>query len=345
MARPIWSGTISFGLVNVPVKAYSAVHDHAVHFHQLEKDTGARIRYEKVSATSGEPVPQEEIELGFEVSKGHYVVVDAEELDDLRPHTTKTIDISDFVELAAIDPIYYDHTYWLGADESGKKAYQLLQAAMEGAQRVGIGSVVMRNKQYLAAVRPLQGALAMSTMHFADEIVPAAKVEGVPSGRSKPAPKELRLASQIIDALTSDWDPAQYHDTYAEQLRDLIAAKAKGKEVTVEAEPGGTERQGHRPDGGARGQRQGPARRRSPRRVRRSVKAKGRGPRRPRRPPAGGRRPQPTPLRPAARPLVARPRDPLVRGPARPKCARNAPSMAPPLSHFVPCRRQWSLPV
>lgn len=236
MARPIWSGTISFGLVNVPVKAYVAVRDHAVHFHQLEKDTGARIRYEKVSGSSGEPVPKEEIEQGFEVAKGHYVVVDTEELDDLRPRTTKTIDITDFVELAAIDPVAYDHTYWLGADESGSKAYQLLQAAMEDAQRVGIGSVVMRNKQYLAAVRPLDGALAMSTMHFADEIVPVGDVEGVPSGRSKPAAKELRLAGQIIEALASEWDPSQYHDTYTEQLRDLIAAKAKGKDVTVEAD-------------------------------------------------------------------------------------------------------------
>ena len=236
MARPIWSGTISFGLVNVPVKAYSAVHDHAVHFHQLQKDTGARIRYEKVSATSGEPVPKEEIEQGFEVSKGHYVVVDADELADLRPHTTKTIDITDFVELEAIDPIYYDHTYWLGTDESGKKAYQLLQAAMEDSQLVGIGSVVMRNKQYLAAVRPLEGALAMSTMRFADEIVAVSDVDGVPSRRSKPAAKELRLAMQIVEALTSEWDPAQYHDTYTEQLRDLIEAKAKGRDVTVEAE-------------------------------------------------------------------------------------------------------------
>ena len=236
MARPIWSGTISFGLVNVPVKAYSAVHDHAVHFHQLEKDTGARIRYEKVSATSGEAVPKEDIEQGFEVSKGHYVVVDAEELDDLRPRTTKTIDITDFVELAAIDPIYYDHTYWLGADESGAKAYRLLHAAMVEAQRVGIGTVVMRNKQYLAAVRPLEDGLAMSTMHFADEVASVAEIDGVPSGRSKPAPKELRLATQIIDALASDWDPTRYHDTYTEQLRDLIAAKAKGKDVTVEAE-------------------------------------------------------------------------------------------------------------
>jgi DNA end-binding protein Ku len=236
MARPIWSGTISFGLVNVPVKAYSAVHDHAVHFHQLEKDTGARIRYEKVSATSGEAVPKEDIEQGFEVSKGHYVVVDAEELDDLRPRTTKTIEITDFVELAAIDPIYYDHTYWLGSDESGTKAYRLLHAAMVEAQRVGIGTVVMRNKQYLAAVRPLEAALAMSTMHFADEVAAVSEIDGVPSGRSKPAPKELRLATQIIDALASDWDPTRYHDTYTEQLRDLIAAKAKGKDVTVEAE-------------------------------------------------------------------------------------------------------------
>ena len=236
MARPIWSGTISFGLVNVPVKAYSAVHDHAVHFHQLEKDTGARIRYEKVSATSGEPVPKEEIEQGFEVSKGHYVVVDAEELDDLRPHTTKTIDISDFVELAAIDPIYYDHTYWLGADESGKKAYQLLQAAMEGrsAWASAASSCATSSTWPRCARSRVRWPCRPCTSPTRSRR--CRRSTACPRGRSKPAAKELRLASQIIDALTSDWDPAQYHDTYTEQLRDLIAAKAKGKAVTVEAE-------------------------------------------------------------------------------------------------------------
>jgi DNA end-binding protein Ku len=238
MARPIWSGTISFGLVNVPVKAHSAVHDHTVHFHQLEKDTGARIRYEKVSAKSGRSVPKEDIEKGFEVSKGHYVVVDDEEIADLRPRSTKAIEITDFVALDEVDPIYYEHTYWLVPDrsEAAARAYQLLLAAMDQARRVAIGTVVMRNKQYLAAVRPLDGALAMSTMRFADEVVPRKDIDGLPSRRSKPPDKELRLASQIVESLSSDWDPARYHDTYSEEMRDLIAAKAEGKDITVEAE-------------------------------------------------------------------------------------------------------------
>jgi DNA end-binding protein Ku len=237
MPRPIWSGTISFGLVNVPVKAYSAVHDHAVHFHQLEKRTGARIRYEKVSGKSGRRVPDDKIEKGYEVSKGRYVVVDADELDELRPRSTKSIEITDFVALAAVDPIYYENTYWLAPDgDASSRAYRLLLAAMEGAGRVAIGTVVMRNKQYLAAVRPLDGALAMSTMRFADEVRPRGEIDGIPSARTKPAPKELRLAAQIVDSLASDWDPARYHDTYTEQMRDLIEAKAKGKQVTVEPE-------------------------------------------------------------------------------------------------------------
>src|SRR5262245_38357442 len=241
MARPVWSGTISFGLVNVPVKAYSAVHDHTVHFHQLEKDTGARIRYEKVSAKSGKPVPSDEIEKGFEVSKGHYVVVDDEEIADLRPRSTKAIDITDFVSLDEVDPVYYEHTYWLvpGGSETADRAYQLLLAAMEDARRVAIGTVVMRNKQYLAAVRPLDRALAMSTMRFADEVVPWKDIDGLPSGRSKPPAKELRLASQIVESLSSDWDPSRYHDTYTEEMRELIAAKAEGKDITVEAEEEG----------------------------------------------------------------------------------------------------------
>jgi Ku protein len=172
MARAVWSGSISFGLVNVPVKAYSAVRDHSVHFHQLEKGTGARIRYRKVSDKSGKEVDADDIELGYELKKGTYVTVDPDELDELRPETTRTIDVSDFVALDEIDPVYYEHTYWLGPDgEGAERAYRLLLTAMEDQQRVGIGSVVMRNKQYLAAIRPLDGALAMSTMRFADEVV------------------------------------------------------------------------------------------------------------------------------------------------------------------------------
>jgi DNA end-binding protein Ku len=234
MARAVWSGSISFGLVNVPVKAYSAVRDHSVHFHQLEKGTGARIRYRKVSDTSGEEVDADDIELGYELKKGTYVTVDPDELDELRPETTRTIDVSDFVALDEIDPVYYEHTYWLGPDgEGAERAYRLLLSAMEDQQRVGIGSVVMRNKQYLAAIRPLDGALAMSTMRFADEVVAQDDID-LDIGGSKPPAKELRLATQIIDSLAAEWKPEQYHDTYTDELHDLIARKAKGEDVRTE---------------------------------------------------------------------------------------------------------------
>jgi len=238
MARAIWSGAVSFGLVNVPVKAYTAVRDHAVHFHQLHKRTGARIRNKKVSEKSGKEVDNDDIELGYELSKGRYVTVDPDELDELRPRSTRTIEVADFVALEEIDPIYYERTYWLApADDSAGKPYQLLLAAMEDQHRVGVGAVVMRRKQYLAAIRPLDGALAMSTMRFADEVVDKSKVDQLPSRRSKPDKKQLQLANDIIDALATDWNPKRYHDTYTEQLRDIIKKRPQGKEVVVEETP------------------------------------------------------------------------------------------------------------
>jgi DNA end-binding protein Ku len=207
-----------------------------VHFHQLDKRTGTRIRYEKVSG-SGKRVPDDDIEKGFEVSKGKYVVVDPEEFDELRPRSTRAIEITDFVDLDAVDPIYYASTYWLApGGENAERAYRLLLAAMEESGRVGVGTVVMRNKQYLAAIRPLDGALAMSTMRFADEVAPPRTIDDIPSRRQKPELKELKLALQIIESLASEWDPKRYHDTYTEQMKDLIDAKAKGKDVTIEAE-------------------------------------------------------------------------------------------------------------
>jgi DNA end-binding protein Ku len=240
MARPVWKGTISFGLVNVPVKSYTAVRDHDVHFHQLEKKSGSRIRNRKVAEKSGREVDKDDIEMGFEVSKGKYVTFSSDELDELRPASTRAIEVTDFVALDDVDPIFYDRTYWLGPDgDEAKQAYQLLLAAMEDRQRVAIGTVVMRNKQYLAAIRPLDGALAMSTMRFADEVVPRSEVDGVPTRRAKPDAKALKLATQIVDSLAGDWKPEQYHDTYAEELRSRIKAKDKGKKVVSEepAEP------------------------------------------------------------------------------------------------------------
>ncbi len=230
---------ISFGLVSVPVKAYPAVRDHDVHFHQIDKGSGSRVRNRKVSAKTGKEVENTDIEMGFETSKGRYVTFSRRELDELRPASTRAVEVTDFVSLDDIDPIYYERTYWLApADDTAVKPYQLLRAAMEDRGLVAIGTVVMRNKQYLTAIRPLEGALAMSTMRFADEVVPRSDVEGVPDRRTKPDPKMLGMATQLVDSLTSDWDPARYHDTFTEELRERIEAKRAGKKVTIEPDEG-----------------------------------------------------------------------------------------------------------
>ncbi|MEO7370308.1 MAG: Ku protein [Ilumatobacteraceae bacterium] len=238
MARSLWTGSISFGLVNVPVKAYTAVRDHDVHFHQLDKKSGARIRYKKVSEETGREIDGDDIALGFEIRKGRYVTFDDKEMEALRPASSKVIEVTDFVALEDIDPIFYESTYWLAPEgEGATKSYQLLVAAMEDQQQVGIGTVVFRDKQHLAAVRPLDGVLAMSTMRFADEVVARSDIEGLPR-RTKPDPKALKMAKQLIEGLSTDWDPKQYHDTYTDALRKRIAAKdkGKGKEVFEDAE-------------------------------------------------------------------------------------------------------------
>jgi DNA end-binding protein Ku len=236
MARPVWSGSISFGLVNVPVRAFTAVRDHDVHFHQIDKDSGARVRNRKVSEKTGKEVEADDIEMGFEVRQGRYVTFDKRELEELKPESTKAVEVTDFVELEAIDPIYYERTYWLAPGDGGDKAYQLLLAAMEERGRAAIGTVVMRNKQYLTAIRPLDNVLAMSTMRFADEVVPRKDVDELPSRRARPDAKALRMATQLVDSLAGEWDPKQYHDTYTEELRQRIADKQAGKELTVASE-------------------------------------------------------------------------------------------------------------
>jgi DNA end-binding protein Ku len=236
MAQQVWRGSISFGLVNVAVRAFGATRDQKVHFHQIDTRSNSRIGYDKVSKATGEKVDKADIALGYEVEPGSYVTFDPEEVAALRPRSTRTVEISDFVDLAAIDPIYYEKTYWLvPADEAAEKAYGLLAAAMESEQRVGIGMVVMRTKQYLAAIRPLQGALAMSTMRFADEVVSAEDVGGMPD-RVEPSDKELELARQIITSLADDWDPSAYHDSFTAELRSLIAEKAAGSQLKVDTE-------------------------------------------------------------------------------------------------------------
>lgn len=235
MAQQVWRGSISFGLVNVAVRAFPATRDSKVRFHQIDTTSGSRIGYEKVSKATGETVEKSDIALGYEVEPGRWVTFDPEEISAMRPRSTRTVDISEFVDLGSIDPIHYEKTYWLlPADETAEKPYALLAAAMESEQKVGIGTVVMRTKEYLAAIRPLQGGLAMSTMRFADEVVPLADLEG--SGTTvEPAERELELATQIIEGLTAEWDPEAYRDTYNDELRSLIAQKAAGDEVLEES--------------------------------------------------------------------------------------------------------------
>jgi len=232
MPRAIWSGSISFGLVNVPVKLYSAVKRKDVQFHQFDK-SGNRIHNKRVSEKSGREVDYDDIVKGYELSKGEHVLIESEELEAYKPESTRTVEISDFVDLAEIDPIFYDHTYYLAPDgKPAHKPYALLLEAMQKKGRVAIGTVVIRTKQYLAAVRPFDGALALSTMLFADEIVPVSEV--VDKVEASVSDRELKVAAQIIDSLTSEWEPDRYHDTYREEVLGLIKKKAKGQEVVVE---------------------------------------------------------------------------------------------------------------
>src|SRR5947209_4260235 len=235
MARAIWSGTISFGLVNVPVKLYSAVHSKDLQFHQFDPK-GNRIQYKRVSEKTGKEVDYSDIVKGYEVKKGQYVMVDPDELASYKPESTRTVDISDFVDLDQIDPVYYENTYYLAPDGKGAgKAYNLLLEAMEKQNKAAVGKVVIRTKQYLAAIRPLDGVLALSTMRFADEVVSTSEVKNGSSGKDGSVSKrEVDMASQIIDSLTSKWDPSRYRDTYREQVLGLLKKKAEGKEIVVD---------------------------------------------------------------------------------------------------------------
>jgi DNA end-binding protein Ku len=237
MPRSIWTGSISFGLVNIPVRIFSAIREHDVHFHQLAPD-GSRIHYKRVSEKSGRTVEYKDIRKGYETSKGKYVVFEPDELEALAPASTKTIDIEDFVPLDDIDPIYFERTYHVApANDAAAKAYALLASVMEERERVGIGYLVMRDRQHLAAVRPFGKGLALSTMLFADEVIPQSDVPDLPKRRPSLNPRERKLATQILDSLEGEWDPKRYHDTYEEELHRAIKVKKKGGVIEAEPEP------------------------------------------------------------------------------------------------------------
>ena len=239
MPRPIWSGSISFGLVNVPIKLFSAVSPQDVRFHQLRKSDGSRIRQKRVSAADGAEVAYEEIVKGYEVGPDQYVLVDPDELAALDPKATQTIDIEEFVDLDQIDPIYYEHPYYLVPDKRAEKAYALLREAMRQTNKVAIARFVMRTKQYLAAVRPgPDGVLVLSTMLYADEVVPVDKLEGLPGPEmlGEVSDRELQMASALVESLTAEsFAPEEFHDTYRQQVLALIDAKAAGQTVTPPA--------------------------------------------------------------------------------------------------------------
>ena len=237
MPRSIWSGAISFGLVNVPVKVYSATSTKTVRFHQLDAKTGTRIAQRRVNPQTGEEVPFEDLIKGYELTRDRYVVIRPEELDAISPEKSRTIDIEDFVDLADIDPVYYDHPYWLVPDKGAAKAYALLLKAMEESGKVAIARVVLRNKEHLVALRPAGGGLMMETMNFHDEVVPAEDLdELLAAGEATASEREVAMAKQLIESLTTAFEPTRYSDTYREKVLELIERKAAGEDVAVQPE-------------------------------------------------------------------------------------------------------------
>lgn len=237
MGRPIWSGSISFGLVNVPVKLLSATSPREVHFHMLHDKDGGRIQQKRVCSKDGQEVPWEHITKGFEIAKNRYVTVSKDELAAFNPGATRAIDIEDFVHLDEIDPIYYETTYYLVPDKGAARPYALLLEAMKKTKRVGIARFVLRTKQYLCAVRPLDNALAVSTMLYADEVVRVKDLDGLPDAHAKPKDRELQMAEQLVESLAAGFDISKYKDDYREQVLALLEKKAAGEEIVAEDTP------------------------------------------------------------------------------------------------------------
>jgi DNA end-binding protein Ku len=239
MPRSIWTGAISFGLVTVPVKLYSAVNRKSVRFNQLNVKTGSRIAQKRVDASTGEEVAYEDLVKGYEISSDRYVVIDPAELDSVQPAKTKTIDIEDFVDLEEIDPIFYDHPYYLAPGPGGAKPYRLLLEAMRDTNRVAIARVVIRQKESLVAIRPLadHDVLEMATMLFADEVVDPARLDDIPAAEDvKTNKREIDIAKQLIESLAGEFEPTKYKDTYREAVLEMIEKKAAGEEIVIAPE-------------------------------------------------------------------------------------------------------------
>jgi DNA end-binding protein Ku len=243
MPRAIWTGSISFGLVNVPVKLFSATESRSVSFRQLDPESGERIRYQRVTEASGKEVEYKDIAKGYELDDGSYVLISPEELESVAPGKSRTIDIEDFIDLDAVDPVYFDKTYHLApADQAAAKPYALLREAMRESNRVAIARFVMRDKQHLAAIRVASDAtgggdvLVLETMKFADEVRSPADIRElqVLDDDIEISDRERSAAQSLVESLTSDWDPCRYEDTYRERVLELVARKAEGERIEVE---------------------------------------------------------------------------------------------------------------
>ena len=235
-ARTIWTGSLSFGLVNVPIGLYTATRDRTIHFNQFEEGTADRIRYRKVNERTGEEVDGTRIVKGVDLGGGEYVVLSDEELEAAAPERSRTIDITEFVDLDDIDPVFFRTTYYLGPQgEAAVKAYSLLRAAMRASRKVGIATFVMRGKEYLVAVRPEDEVLALETMYFADEVrEPGEVLPDLPAADDL-SERELSVANLLIDSMADEWDPERYHDTFRARVEELVEQKRRGEEIVTES--------------------------------------------------------------------------------------------------------------
>lgn len=234
MPRALWTGSISFGLVNVPVRLYSAVSEHKLHFHFIHEKDESPIGYQKICKVEEKPVPEKEIVKAFEYRKGEYVYMEDEDFEAARVEGYKTIEITDFVPYEQIDPIYFAHTYYVGPQDGAEKVYSLLVKAMQDSELAAIAKFVMRDRQYLGALRVREGTITLEQLYFADEVRPPSEVR---PKLARVETRELEMAQQLVDNFSGDWKPEQYKDTYRDALCKVIEAKRKGKEIHIAAQP------------------------------------------------------------------------------------------------------------
>jgi DNA end-binding protein Ku len=230
MPRSIWNGTITVGLIAVPVKVHSATESHTIHFHQVHAQDGARITQKRMCTKEGKEVPYKEVAMGYEVRGGEFVMLDKEELDAAAGDRSHTIELVQFVDRKQVDPVFYDRTYYLGAGEDGEDAYRLLHDALDRAERTGVGRWVFHNREYLVAVRAGDDVLVLHTMRFADELVAAGKLD-IPAPSRKPSKRELDMAEQLVNSLHKHFRPSAFKDTYRDRVAELIKRKAEGEEI------------------------------------------------------------------------------------------------------------------